>query len=141
MTEKIVRVGTGVIVLNHKNQFLMGKRKNSHGEGTWGLVGVHVDFGETLEECAYRETLEETGLELGSIKVLSVATNFFEDKSKHYVTVFLIGRISGGELELKEPHKMESWEFFDWQAMPEPLFLDYYKDVPEALITDYINCY
>jgi 8-oxo-dGTP diphosphatase len=140
MSDQIIRVGTGVIVLNDKNQLLAGKRKSKHGEGTWGLVGGHVDFGETLEECAYREALEETGLEIGDIKVITTVTNFFENKSKHYVTVFLAGRITGGTLEIKEPDKVESWKFFDhWNQLPQPLFVDYPKDVPWELVKDYIG--
>ena len=32
--------------------------------GTWVLPGGHIDVGETFEECAVREILEETGIEI-----------------------------------------------------------------------------
>jgi len=54
-------VGVGVIVVRAES-LLLGKRKNSHGEGEWSFAGGHLEFGETVEECARRELEEETGL-------------------------------------------------------------------------------
>ena len=59
MSENTVFVGCGVILLNSKGQFLMMKRTSKHGQGTWGLPGGHMEFGETFETVAIREVSEE----------------------------------------------------------------------------------
>lgn len=56
--------------------------------------GGHLEYGESFAECAKREVLEETGLEVGEIKFL-VATNDVFGEGKHYVTVFVTCVIVG----------------------------------------------
>ena len=60
------KVGVGVIVLSN-GRVLFGKRKGAHGTGCWATPGGHLEFGETVEECAKRELLEETGLKATSV--------------------------------------------------------------------------
>lgn len=60
----VPRVGVGVFVLNSQGYILLGKRLGSHGSGTLALPGGHLELHESFEECAIREVLEETGIEL-----------------------------------------------------------------------------
>ena len=57
------QVGVGVLILRD-GKVLLGRRKGSHGAGCWSAPGGHLEFGETLEDCAAREVLEETGLKI-----------------------------------------------------------------------------
>lgn len=59
----MVRVGTAVILMR-EGKVLVGKRKGSHGAGTWALPGGHLEMGEAMEACVLREVKEETGIEL-----------------------------------------------------------------------------
>lgn len=114
-------VGVAVFVVAD-GRVLLGKRRGSHGAGTWALPGGHLEWGETPEECARREVLEETGLALDDIRHGPFTNDVFPE-GRHYVTLFLTARRSGGTLSLREPAKCERWEWFSWDQLPEPLFL------------------
>jgi 8-oxo-dGTP diphosphatase len=120
MNEKRPRVGVGVIVWKN-GQVLLGQRKGSHGAGKWGFVGGHLEFGETIETCASRELMEETGIKALSFQ-LGPWTSDLIDEDKHYVTLFVLVDQFEGEPRALEPHRCEKWEWFDWNALPSPLF-------------------
>lgn len=71
----------GIRVINIKNnKILFGKRKISHGEGTRSFPGGHLEFNETWEEYAIRETLEETGITLKKVRFGSVTNDIFPNQ-------------------------------------------------------------
>lgn len=122
MTHNILRprVGVGVAIVQD-NKMLLGKRKGAHGAGSWAFPGGHLEFGESVEECAKRELLEETGLKPLSLKV-GPWVNDVIDGDKHYITLFVFVNEFEGMLQLLEPHKCEGWEWFASNALPTPLF-------------------
>ena len=116
-----VRVGVGVMILKD-GKFLLGQRKGSHGEGTWSFPGGHLEFGESLEECAKREVMEETSLIIKNIKKIWFTNDIFPE-GKHYITCFVTAEIESGEVQNREPEKLERWDWFEWDKFPEPLFI------------------
>ena len=114
-------VGVGVIVLRN-GLVLLGERIGSHGSGTWAPPGGHLEFGESVEQCAAREVLEETGLQLQDIKAGPYSSDLFASEQKHYVTLFVIASSSEGEAEVLEPTKCSRWHWFRWSELPAPLF-------------------
>ena len=116
------KVGVGVIVIRNQ-KVLLGQRRNAHGEGTWNFPGGHLDFGEEIIDCAVRETKEETGLDLENAQVGPITNDIFTQEHKHYITIFVIGYSTQGEPQVLEPHKCESWQWFAWDNLPQPLFL------------------
>ena len=113
----------GVCVLVEKEgKVLLGKRKSSHGDGSWATPGGHLEFVETVESCAARELYEETGLVILSSALGPWAENIMEEGTKHYITLFVFVNEFSGVLENLEPHKCEGWEWFDWDQLPEPIF-------------------
>jgi len=117
----IPRIGVGVCVIKD-GKVLLGKRLNAHGQGTWAFPGGHLEFGETVAECAVREMEEETGMQIANIRRGPFTEDFFLDQGKHYITIIMIADWQAGEPELREPHKCEQWAWFEWDALPEPLF-------------------
>lgn len=113
-------VGVGVVVVKD-SKVLLGKRKGSHGLGEWSFAGGHLEFGESVEECARRELEEETGLKAESLS-LGPWVNDMIDGDKHYITVFVFVDRFQGEAKTMEPHKCEGWSWFEWNKFPEPLF-------------------
>lgn len=115
-------VGVAVIIFkDHK--VLLGKRKNSHGHGSWAFPGGHLEFNETIEGCARREVYEETGLYIKNIRHGAFTNDIFSDEHKHYITLFVVSEYDYGLLQLREPDKCEEWSWFSWSALPEPKFL------------------
>jgi 8-oxo-dGTP diphosphatase len=55
------RVGVGALVI-HEGKVLLVKRGVAPNEGLWAVPGGSLELGESLRECAERETLEETGV-------------------------------------------------------------------------------
>lgn len=119
---KIPRIGIGVLVIRD-NKILLGKRLNSHGDGTWALPGGHLEFGETPQQCAVRETLEETGLQISNIQAGPWSSDIFEKEQKHYITLFMVAHAVAGEPKVLEPNKCERWNWFEITNLPNPLFL------------------
>jgi 8-oxo-dGTP diphosphatase len=117
------------VIIVRDEQILLGERKSAHGFGTWAPPGGHLEFGETVEDCAKRETLEETGLILGNVSFGPFTNDIFLAQDKHYVTLFLTAICSVGEPKLLEPDKCCGWKWFNWDQLPRPLFRSF-----EALV-------
>ena len=116
------KVGVGVIVIKD-GKILLGKRKNAHGEGSWNFPGGHLEFNESWEDCALRETMEETGIAIKNIRFGTVTNDIFQAEEKHYITIFMLADYDSGEVKVMEPTKCEKWEWFLWRQLPQPLFV------------------
>jgi 8-oxo-dGTP pyrophosphatase MutT (NUDIX family) len=67
--QPLLMVGSTVLVLDAQNRLLMMKRSDS---GNWGVPGGAMELGETTEETARRELLEETSLEVDELTLFGV---------------------------------------------------------------------
>ncbi|KAK7183094.1 hypothetical protein DPSP01_005961 [Paraphaeosphaeria sporulosa] len=112
------KIGVGVVIHDGAGNIVMGERAGSHGAGTMQCPGGHLEYGESFAECAKREVLEETGLEVGNVKFL-VATNDVFGEGKHYVTVFVTCTIVGENTvpQPMEPEKCARWDWIPWAQM------------------------
>jgi len=90
------KVGMGVLVLKN-DRVLFGKRKSSHVTGTWHPPGGHLEFGESLENCAKREVREETGIKIKNIRFATATNDIFEEEGKHYITLYMVADWESGE--------------------------------------------
>ena len=116
------KVGLGVAILK-EGKILFGKRKNAHGEGSWCYPGGHLEFNESWEECARREVMEETGITIKNLRFGTVTNDIFEKEGKHYITIIMIAEPDEGESKVMEPDKCEGWDWFEWNNLPQPLFI------------------
>ncbi|CAE6948549.1 NUDIX domain [Vibrio sp. B1FIG11] len=119
---KQVRVGVATIILRD-GAILLGERVGSHGANTWATPGGHLELGESIEDCAKREVLEETGLIVDSIEKFTFTNDIFEKEGKHYVTLFVVASSASGEPQVTEPDKCKQWKWCRLDDLPEPLFL------------------
>lgn len=100
---------------------LLGKRKGSHGAGEYALPGGHLEHGERFSECAAREVMEETGMQIGAIRFLRVL-NTMQYAPKHYVDIAFVAEWVSGEPQICEPDKIEGWAWYELDTLPSPLF-------------------
>ncbi len=114
------KVGVGVMVFKD-GKVLLGKRKGSHGEGEYSFPGGHLEYMESFEECAQRETLEEVGIHITNI-TFQFLSNVTVYAPKHYVHVGVTAEWESGDLVVMEPEKCESWDWYDVDNLPSPLF-------------------
>ena len=120
--DKRPQVGVGVIVIRDR-RILLHRRKNAHGAGTWSCPGGHLEFGESWEECARREVMEEAGIRIRNIRFGTATNDIFEKEGKHYITIFMLADWESGEPAVLEPDKCGGWEWVEWGQLPKPLFL------------------
>lgn len=116
------QVGVSVLI-RRGDEFLLERRAHVHGDGTWGPPSGHIDFSETPEETARRETEEETGVTIDNMVFLGVTNDVFENEQKHYVTLWFDASYQSGEARVKAPEEESEVGWFHRDALPQPLFL------------------
>jgi 8-oxo-dGTP diphosphatase len=116
------RVGVGVII-RRGDEVLLLHRAGGHGSGSWSTPGGHLDHGETLEQCAIREVMEETGVEIHNVRFRALTNDVFAREGRHYLTVWMDADYRSGEARVNAAHEMSSVAWFPWDRLPAPLFL------------------
>lgn len=74
----------GVVILSNSDEgrrVLLVKRGKEPRAGQWSIPGGRQQLGETLEEAARREVLEETGLAIRDLRLLEVLDSITQDGS------------------------------------------------------------
>ena len=118
--EQRPQVGIGVMIFKD-GKVLLGKRKGSHGSNNYAFPGGHLEYMESFEDCAKRETLEECGIKINKIKFQFLA-NMKEYSPKHYTHINLMAYWKSGEPKVLEPEKCENWDWYNLNKLPSPLF-------------------
>ncbi len=121
MDSSHVRVGVACFVWKD-GQILMQQRYGAHGEGTWSVPGGHLEFGEGLEDCASREVLEETGVQINNVRFLALTNDIFQEKGKHYISIWMEADWFSGEPQITEPDKCKNVNWQSISKLPSPLF-------------------
>jgi ADP-ribose pyrophosphatase YjhB (NUDIX family) len=94
-------VGIGIVVIKDNNTVLLVRRGKPPNVGTWTLPGGAQEIGETAEEAARRELLEETGLEVDTLHFAATVDNIRRDETGrvrfHYTIIDFAARWVAGE--------------------------------------------
>jgi 8-oxo-dGTP diphosphatase len=84
------------------DRVLLVLRGQEPSRGKWSIPGGVVELGETVQEAAQREVMEECGLEVEVGQVIAVKDAIVRDEADrirfHYVLVDVAARCVGGEL-------------------------------------------
>jgi len=103
--------GGGIVLIERKNP----------PEG-WALPGGFVDEGETLEEAAVREALEETGLKVRLRCQMHAYSDPKRDPRFHTVSMVFVAKAGGVPVGMDDAARAE---VFTEDALPEPIAFDH----------------
>ena len=114
---------TLIYLENEAGEYLMlhrVKKKNDINHDKWIGVGGGFEHGESPEECALRETFEETGLTLTDYRLRGIVTFDCEGQETLYMYLFTasawtgeLSECSEGDLEWvpkKKVYSLPIWE-------------------------------
>lgn len=125
--DKKVGVGFGVmmfedgkVLLGHRHDDPQKAQSLLNGASTWTMPGGKLHFGETFEDGAKREVLEETGIILNRVEVICVNQDIVE--TAHFVTLGLFSDDFSGEPKVMEPDEITEWRWFDLNNLPTPIY-------------------
>jgi len=122
MTSGPVACGVGVIV-THRNRVLFGKRGARDTAFSWQLPGGWIEPGESPQQAAEREVLEETGLRLCEPRFVGVTNNVFSAHN-HSISLYFEAECEDATaLALIEGAACVAWEWKDWDEVTENLYL------------------
>ena len=76
-------------MIYNDDQILLAMKKRGFGSGRWNGYGGKVMEGETIEEAAQRELLEESGVTVSKLKNRGQLTFSFEDDNEKEFEVHL----------------------------------------------------
>jgi 8-oxo-dGTP diphosphatase len=117
--KQIASVGVGVLI-NKKGKIILIKRQGSHGARTWAPPGGHIDFGESVFDCAKREVKEEVNIKIKNLKVLGFTQDLFKKDKKHYITIWVKSDWQSGRPK-RSYREFSTIGWFSWQKLPKPL--------------------
>jgi 8-oxo-dGTP diphosphatase len=118
-SDEKIKIGAGLLIIRD-GKILMTKRKSALGNGEYGTVGGHVEFGEHPTEAAIREAKEELGIEIGNLNFLDCASII--KYGKHYIDISFTAEIISGKPKVMEPDKFESVDWYSLDNLPGPIF-------------------
>ena len=150
-----LRIGVGIVLLNHKNDIFVGKRIDNP-KNSWQMPQGGVDQNENFLQAARRALEEETGIK--SVKLIKALDGWLNydlpenllgklwngkyrgQKQKWFVMRFL-GRSDEINVKTKNP------EFFDWKwielsklpVVAVHFKIDIYKKIREQLTSLNLN--
>ena len=87
MNERKPKLVVGILVRN-KDKFLLAKETLEGGKDYWIVPVGKVEFGETIEDAAKREILEETGVKAKKLNFLTYKEAIFPEYNYHTVIFF-----------------------------------------------------
>lgn len=108
----IPQIGVGAVVIRN-GKVLLVKRGRPPSEGLWAIPGGRLQFGETLQQGAERELLEETGIVIRATNPIYIFDVLDKDETGgvryHYVIVDLAAEYVTGEVHASDDAVDARW--------------------------------
>ena len=133
--QPLILPGSNVLILNDKGEVLLQER----APGIFGLPGGLMELGESFEDTARREVLEETALHIGKLQLCNVYSGpeyYIEnpngDKFYSVSAVFKTSEYNGEILADKV--ESISLQFYSPTELPDGIMVSYRKFIEDALL-------
>lgn len=120
-------IGAVVVVIEH-GRILLTQRDDLE---VWCLPGGAVEDGESLEEAAAREALEETGLHVRVTRLVGMYSQAQWHHGGNHFALFAAD-VVGGTLQLAAGETIDVG-FFDRAQLPQPLVWWHDQPIADAL--------
>src|SRR5512135_2045721 len=114
----IIEVRGGIVLIERKNEPF-----------GWALPGGFVDYGETLEEAAVREALEETSLAVSNLRLVGCYSDPARDPRLHAISTVYAATGDGVPRAADDAANLA---IFSLSSLPDKLCFDHAK-----IIADY----
>ena len=101
----------GAVIRDRDGRLLLVRRGHAPSEGLWSVPGGRVEDGETPEQAAAREVLEETGLEVDVGKLLASV------RVGDYLVHDFAAEVTGGALQTGDDASDVRWCSFEEAAL------------------------
>ncbi|HOW82795.1 MAG TPA: NUDIX hydrolase [Spirochaetota bacterium] len=112
--------GTAIVMISRKNP--------PYG---WAIPGGFVDYGESLEDAAAREALEETSLSVELVRQFHSYSDPSRDPRRHTITTVFIARATGTPRAADDAREAG---IFTRETLPDNIAFDHRK-----ILMDYFD--
>ncbi|MHC6627908.1 NUDIX hydrolase [Streptomyces globosus] len=107
-----LRPAASAVVVDDAGRILLQRRADN---GMWALPGGVMELGESIGQCAARETLEETGITVEITGIVGTYTNpghvfaYDDGEVRQEFSICLLARPTGGTLRASEESHEVAW--------------------------------
>jgi 8-oxo-dGTP diphosphatase len=116
----IIELPEGIVLIERRNEPF-----------GWAIPGGFVDYGETLESAAARESLEETSLTVSDLRLLGCYSDPARDTRSHNISTVFVAKGTGTP---QSGDDAAGLAVFPVDSLPEPLCFDHGK-----ILSDYLK--
>ncbi len=117
-----------IIELEGKGIVLIKRKNPPFG---WAIPGGFVDYGESIEDAAVREALEETSLNVELLRQFHVYSSPDRDPRFHTIATVFIARAAGTPIAADDA---KDAGIFTKESLPDEIAFDHRK-----ILDDYFN--
>lgn len=119
MSEPNIRNRVAVLIVEGDKILLVEHEK--YGKKYWLVPGGGVEYGETIEEAARRELMEECSLGVRIGDLLFISETIPPDRHRHVINYYYEGHIVGGELRANPDRVLRDAQWLPIEDLPHLL--------------------
>ncbi|MFF4489455.1 NUDIX hydrolase [Streptomyces sp. NPDC001544] len=129
MTETTTKPGISAAIITDGDRVLMVRRRVKEGELSWQFPAGGIEDGETPEEAAVRETLEETGVKAEAIRLIGQRVHPKTGREMSYTAC----RVIDGEAHVADADELAAVAWVTLGEIPEYVPYGLFEPVQEYL--------